>query len=112
LRLLGHLSRSPGLLDDQVVAVGLDDAFKLRILVPGDDEKLPRLLPHPRIDIRLDGEVLGAVGVRALAEEDRLGRSGAVALLEAGDVLVDLAKERLVAGSPLLPKGRQLSRRN
>jgi hypothetical protein len=47
--------------------------------------------------------VLGTVGVRALAEEDRLGRSGAVALLQAGDVLVDLAKERLVAGSPLLP---------
>ena len=58
------------------------------------------------VGLEVDGELLGAVGVRAFAEENRRGFREAVPLLEARDVLVDLAEERLVAGGPLLPQWR------
>ena len=103
LRLLGDLARCAGLLDDQVVAMPLDDPFELRVFVPGTEEEQPRLLPDSCVDVRLDREMVGAIGVRALAEEDRLSRR-AVAFLEARDVLIHLAEERLIARGPLLPE--------
>jgi hypothetical protein len=87
--------------------VRLDDSFELRVFVPRNDEEAPRLLPHARVHVRPGCDVLDAVGVRALAQEDGLGRGrGSVAFLQARDVLVHLAEERLVAGCPLLPERR------
>ena len=74
--------------------------------LPGKNEEVPRLLAHSYVDVRLHGDVLGAVRVRALAQEDGLVRRDAVAFLQARDVLVDFAKKRLVAGGPLLPERR------
>src|SRR5579875_2027991 len=106
LRLLGHLAGLARLLDDQVLGVPLHDPLEVRILVSRADEEETGLLAHATVGLEVDRDVLGAVGVRALADVDRLGEGGAVLLLEAGDVLVHLAKERLVAGGPLLPEWR------
>jgi hypothetical protein len=92
------------LLDDQVVAVGLDDAFEFGVLVAGKDEEEPRLFAYPLVGREIDGELLGAAVVRALANEGRLGGRGAVGLLEPGNVLVHLAKQGFVTSSPLLPE--------
>jgi len=84
----------------------LDDSFELGIFVAGPNEEEPGVGTHAAIGLRVDGDLLCAAGVGALADVRRLGRSGAVALLEARDVLVHLAEERFVAGSPLLPERR------
>jgi len=92
-----------GLLDDQVVVVGFDDAFELWILVAGKDEEEPRGPSHPLVDIESDRELLGAAFVRAFADKRGLGDRGGMAFLEARDVLVDLTEQGLVTSSTLFP---------
>ena len=84
----------------------LDDSFELRILVAGTDEEEPRILAHAAIGLGVDGNLLRTPGVGALTEVRRLGRGAPMAFFEARDVLVHLAKERFVAGGPLLPERR------
>ena len=81
-----------------------DDSFELRLFVTGTDEEEAWLGTHAAIGLRVDGDLLGAAGVGALADVRRLGGGCSVSLLEARDVLVHLAEERFVAGSPLLPE--------
>ena len=104
VRPLGYFAGFAGLLHDQVVILGLYHAFELGMLVAGANEEEPRLLAHPLVDLKVYGELLGAAVVGAFAHEDRLRHGGAVALLEPRNVLVDLAEQRLVTRSPLLPQ--------
>lgn len=104
VRPLGDFAGLAGLLDHEKVAVGFDDALQLWVLVPGEDEEEPRLFAHALVGVQVDGELVGAAVVGALADEDGLGDRRAVALLEARDVLVDLTKQRLVPGCPLFPQ--------
>ena len=103
LCLFGDLAGRASLLDDQILGVGLDDPFELRVLVPGADEEAAGLKTDPAVGLRIDGQPIGAGLVRALTDEDGLGRRLAALLFELRDVLVDLAEERLVPCGPLLP---------
>lgn len=104
MRLLRNLACGAGLLHDQVRGMSLDDSLELGLLVSGEHEKPAGLGTCSPVRLRVDGELLGALGVGALAEEDRCGSRLAVALLEACDVLVDLPEESLVPRGPLLPQ--------
>jgi hypothetical protein len=53
VRPFGDFAGFAGLLDHQVIAVGLDDAFALRVLVAGDDEEEPRLLAYPLVGVEV-----------------------------------------------------------
>ena len=66
VRPLGDFAGFAGLLDHEVVVVGLDDAFELRVLVAGEDEEEPRLLPYPLVGVEVDGELVGAAVVRRI----------------------------------------------
>ncbi len=84
--------------------MGLDDAFQCGALVAGENEEAPRLRAYPLVGLKVDTELLGTAVVRAFADKGRLCRRGAEALLESRDVLVDLAEQRFVTRSPLLPQ--------
>lgn len=103
LGLFGDLTGCAGLLDDQVVRVSLDNAFELGIFMAGKDEEEACVRARATIGLGIDSQPLRAGLVCALTNEDWRGRRVAVLLFEPRDVLIDLAEERLVAGSPLLP---------
>jgi hypothetical protein len=102
--LFGDLTGGARLLDDQIVVVSLDDSFELRVFVAGADEKESSLLANALVRLGIDRELVGAFGVGALADVDRLCVGLAIPLFEPSDVLVDFAEERLVAGGSLLPQ--------
>lgn len=104
LRPLGDLAGLASLLDDQVVAVHLDDAFDLGFLVAGKNKEKSRLLTYSLVRLEANAEPVCAARVGALAEEDRFSRRRAMALLESRDVFVHFAEEGFVASSPLLPE--------
>lgn len=82
----------------------LDDSFDPWLFVAGADEEESPLFAYAAVGGGVDGEVVSAVDVLALAEVDRFRLGLAVPLFEASDVLVDFAEERLVACGPLLPQ--------
>lgn len=83
--------------------MSFDDSFELGVLVTREEEKPSGLRAHPFVVLGLDGQLLRAVRVGALANEHR-SLDRAVAHFQPRDVLVDLAEESLIACSPLLPE--------
>lgn len=83
-----------------------DHALDLREFVAGEDEESTGVLAHALVGVALDREPCGAVRVCAFAEVNRLARRVTEALLEVGDLFVDLAEDHLVARCPFLPRRR------
>lgn len=99
----GDLGCLADLLHDQEAAVPLDHARDVQVLVPGKDEKAPRVAADRFVPAVRDLQGLGAVFLAALADEaDQEAVILAVADREAGGnlfhALVHLAEEGLVLG--------------
>jgi hypothetical protein len=107
VRLFGHIGPClADLLDHEIFrVVTLDNALDLRLLVPGSNEELPRMLSHASIGRRINSDSRRAIGVGAFAEELQLP-SLVETLLQVHDVFVDLSEECLVASGPFLPQRR------
>jgi hypothetical protein len=86
------------------VIVSLDYSFELRIFVAWANEEASRVLAYAAVGRGVDGKLVRAPRVCALAEVDRFRLGLAVLFLKARNVLVDFAEERLVACGPLLPQ--------
>src|SRR5581483_11369096 len=89
------------LLDDEPIAVGLHDRLGVRDHVPGEDEEAVGLAAHALVVVLAKGDLLRALGVRALAEVE-LRALGVLPLGPGRHPLVRGLEQGLVAGDALL----------